>query len=171
FVVCFFFQAEDGIRDRNVTGVQTCALPIFPGTERYFAPTVNLAAVYDVNGDGCDDLVFTNPDYYCVTSGPTGEALVGPAFPPRIFNQLSQGLYTFPAILDEPHGEPTVCLVDGHYFVGVMTAHAHPVWYRLPEVGEARTGAEGFLRLPDGRWLMGFGRQDGRFACVEVATG
>src|SRR5699024_7511318 len=26
---CFFFQAEDGIRDRNVTGVQTCALPIY----------------------------------------------------------------------------------------------------------------------------------------------
>src|SRR5437868_2124223 len=27
----FFFQAEDGIRDRNVTGVQTCALPISAG--------------------------------------------------------------------------------------------------------------------------------------------
>src|SRR5699024_12127513 len=26
--LCFFFQAEAGIRDRNVTGVQTCALPI-----------------------------------------------------------------------------------------------------------------------------------------------
>src|SRR5207249_7177584 len=26
----FFFQAEDGIRYRNVTGVQTCALPILP---------------------------------------------------------------------------------------------------------------------------------------------
>src|SRR5690606_39319792 len=25
---CFFFQAEDGIRDFHVTGVQTCALPI-----------------------------------------------------------------------------------------------------------------------------------------------
>src|SRR5699024_10383488 len=25
----FVFQAEDGIRDRNVTGVQTCALPIY----------------------------------------------------------------------------------------------------------------------------------------------
>src|SRR5438034_8695997 len=25
---CFFFQAEDGIRDHCVTGVQTCALPI-----------------------------------------------------------------------------------------------------------------------------------------------
>src|SRR5207248_5703476 len=28
FCVFFFFQAEDGIRDRTVTGVQTCALPI-----------------------------------------------------------------------------------------------------------------------------------------------
>src|SRR6266478_7145425 len=31
--VFFFFQAEDGIRDLTVTGVQTCALPIcLPGT-------------------------------------------------------------------------------------------------------------------------------------------
>src|SRR5207245_3450047 len=29
--VVFFFQAEDGIRDATVTGVQTCALPIFRG--------------------------------------------------------------------------------------------------------------------------------------------
>src|SRR5256885_12239049 len=28
--VFFFFQAEDGIRDYKVTGVQTCALPIWP---------------------------------------------------------------------------------------------------------------------------------------------
>src|SRR5438094_6264605 len=28
FLFFFFFQAEDGIRDRTVTGVQTCALPI-----------------------------------------------------------------------------------------------------------------------------------------------
>src|SRR5438552_18223901 len=28
FCSCFFFQAEDGIRDDLVTGVQTCALPI-----------------------------------------------------------------------------------------------------------------------------------------------
>src|SRR5207245_4332452 len=28
FSVFFFFQAEDGIRDATVTGVQTCALPI-----------------------------------------------------------------------------------------------------------------------------------------------
>src|SRR3712207_6989284 len=33
----FFFQAEDGIRDIGVTGVQTCALPIF-----LFLSSVNL---------------------------------------------------------------------------------------------------------------------------------
>src|SRR5690606_40547012 len=37
----FFFQAEDGIRDFHVTGVQTCALPIYPwrdvSTEVYIA--------------------------------------------------------------------------------------------------------------------------------------
>src|SRR5258708_11064426 len=30
----FFFQAEDGIRDDLVTGVQTCALPIYKGVTR-----------------------------------------------------------------------------------------------------------------------------------------
>src|ERR1022692_2048095 len=29
FLFFFFFQAEDGIRDYKVTGVQTCALPIW----------------------------------------------------------------------------------------------------------------------------------------------
>src|SRR5688572_1463123 len=33
-VQVFFFQAEDGIRDLTVTGVQTCALPIFVGPAR-----------------------------------------------------------------------------------------------------------------------------------------
>src|SRR5436305_11111826 len=28
YIFVFFFQAEDGIRDADVTGVQTCALPI-----------------------------------------------------------------------------------------------------------------------------------------------
>src|SRR5205823_12241301 len=33
----FFFQAEDGIRDKLVTGVQTCALPIWSGTAPFNA--------------------------------------------------------------------------------------------------------------------------------------
>src|SRR5262249_59328470 len=36
----FFFQAEDGIRDWSVTGVQTCALPIFRRRSRTFRLSV-----------------------------------------------------------------------------------------------------------------------------------
>src|SRR2546422_3361937 len=43
-VVFFFFQAEDGIRDVAVTGVQTCALPIYVnivGTMPTYVPVRN----------------------------------------------------------------------------------------------------------------------------------
>src|SRR5688572_31326330 len=33
--IFFFFQAEDGIRDLTVTGVQTCALPIYSQTREH----------------------------------------------------------------------------------------------------------------------------------------
>jgi hypothetical protein len=142
-----------------------------PGIERYFAPTVNQASVWDFDGDGKDDLVFTCPDYYCVASGPTGDALIGPLFPPQIFQQPSQGLYTLPAILPQRSGELTVCLSDGHYFLAAMTLHAHAKWFQLPIVGQARAGAEGFLQMPEGRWLLGVGRQNGQFACLDAETG
>src|SRR3712207_3758494 len=40
--IFFFFQAEDGIRDIGVTGVQTCALPISgcPTDQPHYAPLV-----------------------------------------------------------------------------------------------------------------------------------
>ena len=142
-----------------------------PGLSRYCAPTVNLAAVHDYDGDGAEDLVFTNPDYYCIASGPTGELLLGPLFPPHIFSQPSQGLYTYPAILTHGKGDPIVCLVAGHYFQGVMSIHAESRWYAVPVAGESRCAREGFLQLEDGAWLMGFGRQNGRFACVNIADG
>lgn len=142
-----------------------------PGLERYWGPSVNMASVVDYNGDGSQDLVFTNPDYFCVASGPTGEALLGPLFPPDIFNQPSQGLYTMPVLLENTPEAPTVCLVSGHYFHGVMTLDGKAKWYRIPEVGLHATGREGFLRLSDGRWTMGFGRQNGLFACVNVEDG
>src|SRR5205807_4338243 len=46
----FFFQAEDGIRDYKVTGVQTCALPISPGRWRHIANIPGLAAAARRNG-------------------------------------------------------------------------------------------------------------------------
>src|SRR5207248_4360971 len=46
----FFFQAEDGIRDRTVTGVQTCALPIFPN------PQIGGSGSFTVTDNGANDV-------------------------------------------------------------------------------------------------------------------
>src|SRR5438094_9319530 len=50
FIFFFFFQAEDGIRDRTVTGVQTCALPIstFPSwsSRRCCSPCLSLRSSF-----------------------------------------------------------------------------------------------------------------------------
>src|SRR2546430_16522566 len=42
---CFFFQAEDGIRDLTVTGVQTCALPIFISVVEFHSVWANVGSV------------------------------------------------------------------------------------------------------------------------------
>src|SRR5260370_19791739 len=48
----FFFQAEDGIRDSSVTGVQTCALPISERTADYVVGALYEATVKR-EGEGC----------------------------------------------------------------------------------------------------------------------
>ena len=141
------------------------------GIERFWGPSVNLAASWDADGDGAEDLVFTNPDYYCILAGPSGQVLHGPSFPPKIFSQPSQGLYSVPALLVQEEGPPRVCLAGAHYFLAVMGLDAAPRWHRIPVPGENRAGNEGFLRTRQGVWLIGIGRQNGNFACVEAETG
>src|SRR5260370_16298879 len=53
-VVVFFFQAEDGIRDSSVTGVQTCALPIL-----LFPAIVGFCCIgtYTINSNAFDVFV------------------------------------------------------------------------------------------------------------------
>src|SRR5205807_4544344 len=50
FFFFFFFQAEDGIRDYKVTGVQTCALPISPHRDAF--PVVDVE--HDAGRGGLD---------------------------------------------------------------------------------------------------------------------
>ncbi len=52
-----------------------------------------------------------------------------------------------------------------------MSASGEPRWHALPQLGQARCAEEAFLPQPDGSWLMGFGRQNGKFACVNVVDG
>src|SRR3712207_8855678 len=68
--VCFFFQAEDGIRDVGVTGVQTCALPIYDVVQR------TSAAAYEEAGIGAEDLdVLEVHDAFTIGELVTTEAL------------------------------------------------------------------------------------------------
>src|SRR2546430_9742998 len=48
--VFFFFQAEDGIRDLTVTGVQTCALPISDKLARFCFPELRLGLIPGYGG-------------------------------------------------------------------------------------------------------------------------
>src|SRR2546423_2936676 len=46
----FFVQAEDGIRDKLVTGVQTCALPIYAGAKLAVGALARTARSVTLNG-------------------------------------------------------------------------------------------------------------------------
>src|SRR5437773_7687986 len=53
YLLFFFFQAEDGIRDRDVTGVQTCALPILQALDQIDRVGPDII-VLDLNLPGLD---------------------------------------------------------------------------------------------------------------------
>src|SRR2546430_6579209 len=75
--VCFFFfQAEDGIRDLTVTGVQTCALPIFHHHPETEAQELTAAAPQGGQQERTDGGA---PGWLAHTSLPVGEfARAGP---------------------------------------------------------------------------------------------
>src|SRR2546429_3946993 len=99
----FFFQAEDGIRDVAVTGVQTCALPIFvmPGT-----------TIGDGTVIGADSLVHgTIPPYSLAVGSPAKVIRSAPDFPrPLSERQKTELVETIMAEFDRSvrHGGVTV---------------------------------------------------------------
>src|SRR5437016_3953058 len=76
----FFFQAEDGIRDWSVTGVQTCALPISPTTSSPLAWTRPGKS----SASGANDL----PSRGSPASRRNLGAADPPAFPPSVVLQV-----------------------------------------------------------------------------------
>src|SRR5690606_39788221 len=67
---CFFFQAEDGIRDFHVTGVQTCALPIY----KEDAILLNygyqgMVSAIDCLVDRHDIIVYDSESHACIIDG------------------------------------------------------------------------------------------------------
>src|SRR5438093_1821603 len=74
----FFFQAEDGIRDWSVTGVQTCALPIFADLglptreERFTRDEVYLADEAFFTGTAAEVTPIRELDDRCIGDGTPG---------------------------------------------------------------------------------------------------
>src|SRR5437763_6473865 len=64
FFVIFFFQAEDGIRDTSVTGVQTSALPISPFPDELVAAPAGGAIAWVYNAQGARNLWIATPAEY-----------------------------------------------------------------------------------------------------------
>src|SRR2546422_3055032 len=83
FFIFFFFQAEDGIRDVAVTGVQTCALPISPDGSKILFETNRDGnwEVYVMNADGSGPLNLSNnpasedPDWTAPAWSPDGSKI------------------------------------------------------------------------------------------------
>src|SRR5690606_39626682 len=70
-LLTFFFQAEDGIRDFHVTGVQTCALPISPSwvmnpkpfaSLNHFTVPVAMFLLFSFNRNGWEESATLPPE-------------------------------------------------------------------------------------------------------------
>src|SRR5437762_9147956 len=69
----FFFQAEDGIRDTSVTGVQTCALPILGGL--HYLAIQKRALKLECSRSLMDSMAFSHSSKGQILAGPEQKML------------------------------------------------------------------------------------------------
>ena len=112
----FFFQAEDGIRDTSVTGVQTCALPIYRSI---------------------DDLRVAIANSYPTVTAWDGEAIIGFA------RATSDGVYraTIWDVVIDPHYQGA-----GLGRKLVQTVLSHPLMSRIERVYLMTTHQQAFYQ-------------------------
>src|SRR5260370_36440690 len=66
-MLVFFFQAEDGIRDSSVTGVQTCALPILCHSQLQIAQGRNLDII--TQAQSLESFIHLRSEFWYMTCG------------------------------------------------------------------------------------------------------
>src|SRR2546425_11736796 len=92
FFFFFFFQAEDGIRDKLVTGVQTCALPItFTACTGDIAVTVDTSyhPVPRTSAQAIVKAVSANPSCVVVAGGGVKDTIQVAVLPPSFGGAFS----------------------------------------------------------------------------------
>src|SRR5260221_10599832 len=106
-MVAVFFQAEDGIRDHCVTGVQTCALPILPHSNSPMGVIDNARFMLQVTVDVATELARLQKEISRL-EGEMAKAnakLANPNFveraPPAVVAQEKERLATFLATLEQ----------------------------------------------------------------------
>src|SRR5690625_5927875 len=91
----FFFQAEDGIRDGHVTGVQTCALPISTSDASSSMIVHNSIILGEINNfNQSQDDIFLNSLYSGADTEGTGNIDADGYASEDIFNDHRNGDYT-----------------------------------------------------------------------------
>src|SRR5690606_39359016 len=106
----FFFQAEDGIRDFHVTGVQTCALPIsLPTVSARILPDAVRAFTQD--NTGVTTRIITGPNSHLLSLLRTGDVdiVIGRMAEPNAMMGLSfEHLYSERVVLAVRPGHPVL---------------------------------------------------------------
>jgi len=145
--------------------------------ERHFQPFGGRGSAIDLNHDGADDVVFLNPDFYCVADGKTGDLLVGPVNISTLINWW--GAYASPAVLTREGHDPFIYLGGVYSARGSIAADGkRGLWHEyLPtERWPQRNGNSGFNEglLPPTKTRGWRGVQmeaDGTIYCFDAENG
>ena len=148
-----------------------------PAIERHYHPLGGRISVWDYNHDGADDILFCNPDYYCVADGHNGNLLVGPISLQPLLKWWAA--YASPAALARPGGEPVVYLGGVYSSRGSISLDGtRGLWceYLPTERWPMREGNSGFNEglLPPSKergWRGGQMEADGTLVCYDIASG
>jgi len=148
-----------------------------PAIERHYQPLGGRVSVWDFNHDGADDVLFCNPDFYCVADGRNGNLLVGPVNLEPLLKWWAA--YASPALLERAGAEPVVYL-GGVYScrAGISPDGQRGLWreYLPTERWPLRAGNCGFNEglLPPSKtrgWRGAQMEADGALVCFDAATG
>jgi hypothetical protein len=148
-----------------------------PAIERHFQAFGGRASAHDYDGDGDDDVLFLNPDYYCVAEGRSGKLLVGPVEVAGLVKWWAA--YASPAVLRREGGPPLIYL-GGAYSArcAISLDGRHGLWReylpteRWPLLVGGERFVEGLLPPSGGRGWRGVQAEaDGTLVGFDAATG